>query len=56
MGLGTAGDRDVTLAEARDLADDARKKLRQRIDPLEAKRAGRLQKSLEAAKAMTFRQ
>jgi integrase len=56
MGLGTAGDDDVTLAEARELATDARRRVREGGDPIEDRRARRSQKKLEAAKAMTFRQ
>src|SRR6516162_9557965 len=56
MGLGTAGDDDVTLAEARELATDARRRVRAGGDPIEDRRAKRSQKKLEAAKAMTFRQ
>jgi integrase len=56
MGLGTAGDDDVTLAEARDLAADARRKVRAGDDPIADRKSERLRKRLEAAKAMTFRQ
>jgi integrase len=56
MGLGTAGDKDVTLAEARDLAANARRLVRGGDDPIEARKAERLQKRLDAAKGMTFRQ
>ena len=56
MGLGTAGDDDVTLAEARELATDARRRVREGGDPIEDRRAKRNQKKLEAAKAISFRQ
>jgi integrase len=56
MGLGTAGDDDVTLAEARELATDARRRVREGGDPIEDRRAKRNQKKLDTAKAMTFRQ
>ena len=56
MGLGAAGDDGVTLAEARELATDARRCVREGGDPIEDRRAKRSQKKLEAAKAMTFRQ
>ena len=56
MGLGTAGDDDVTLAEARELATDARRRVREGGDPIEDRRAKRTQKMLEAATGMTFRQ
>src|SRR5215472_4567765 len=52
MGLGPSV--DVTLAEARELATDARRTVRQGGDPIEARRARRLGARLEAAKAMTF--
>jgi integrase len=47
---------DVSLAEARELASDCRRKLRAGIDPIDEKRAARLQQKLERAKEMTFRQ
>jgi len=56
MGLGTAGDDDVTLAEARELATDARRRVREGGDPIEDRRAKRNQKKLEVAKAISFRQ
>ena len=56
MGLGTAGDDDVTLAEARELATDARRRVREGGDPIADRKAARDQKRLEAAKAITFRQ
>jgi integrase len=54
MGLGPAA--IVGLAEARELAMEARRKLRAGIDPLEEKRAARLAAKLERAKSVTFRQ
>jgi integrase len=56
MGLGTAGDDDVTLAEARELAAKARGRVREGGDPIADRKAERIQKRLEKAKAMTFRQ
>jgi integrase len=56
MGLGTAGDDDVTLAEARELATDARRRVREGSDPIEDRRAKRNEKKLEAAKTISFRQ
>lgn len=55
LGLGswTAG---VSLAEARALAEDCRKKLRAGGDPLAARRAKRAAQQAERAKAMTFKQ
>jgi integrase len=46
----------VSLAEARELALDARRKLRAGIDPIDEKRDARLAAKLERAKAMTFKQ
>jgi len=54
--LGTAGDDDVTPAQARELAARARQVVRDGGDPIEARKAERLQKKFDAAKAMTFRQ
>src|SRR5215472_1545676 len=56
MGLGTAGDDDVTLAEARELAAKARGRVREGGDPIADRKAERIQKRLETVKAMTFRQ
>src|SRR5262249_60469396 len=44
------------LAEARALAQDARKLRHQGIDPIEARRAARAQQRLDVAKSMTFRE
>jgi integrase len=55
MGLGTAGQKDVTLAEARDLAAKARRVVRDGRDPIAERDVARLQKKLEAAKAITFK-
>jgi integrase len=54
MGLG--GLDEVTLAQARERADDARRKLRNGVDPLEERRATKLADSLSRAKTMTFRE
>ena len=54
MGLGPL--HTVSLAEARDAALACRKLRREGGDPIEARRAGRTQVRLDAAKAMTFRQ
>jgi integrase len=53
MGLGPV--HDVGLAEARNKARDCRNKVRDGIDPLEAKHAKRKARKLEAAKAITFK-
>ena len=53
-GLGSAF--NVTLEEARDLAYEYRKLLREGVDPLEARKARKVQARLEAAKAITFKQ
>src|SRR5450759_3392728 len=54
MGLGSLI--TLGLSEAREAATDARRQLLKGIDPLEAKRAARTARDLEAAKAMTFDQ
>ena len=54
MGLGSTN--DFSLAEARDRARKARQNLRDDVDPLEAKRAKRAERKIEAAKAVTFKQ
>jgi len=46
----------VSLAEARDAVLECDRMRRSGIDPIEARRAQRLQRILDAAKAMTFRQ
>ena len=46
----------VSLAEARELRDDCLRKLRAGVDPIDEKKARRLQARLERATAMTFRQ
>jgi hypothetical protein len=53
MGLGPL--HTVTLAEARDLALECRKQRLQRIDPIEARRAGDAQAKIAAASAISFR-
>ena len=52
MGLGPLW--DVPLAEARDGAEQARKLLRQDIDPLDARREWRDAKALEAARLTVY--
>jgi integrase len=54
MGLGAT--HTITLAEARELALECRKKLQNGGDPLAEREAARLAVKLEAAKAMTFDQ
>jgi integrase len=54
MGLGPL--HTIALAEARELAREARKLRYKRIDPIEDRRAVRAQQLLEAATAMTFRE
>lgn len=54
MGLGSA--ETVSLAEARDLAQEARRQIRDGRDPIEARKAARAQQALDAVAAMTFRQ
>lgn len=54
MGLGSLD--CVTLAEARDLADAARRKARAGINPLEERRAAEIAAGVDRAKTMTFRQ
>jgi integrase len=54
MGLGSVA--DVTLAEARDLARDARRLCRQGVDPIEARRAQRAAQRVERAKIMTLKE
>lgn len=54
MGLGPVY--DVPLAEARDLAAEARRMLREGLDPLEERHAKHEQARLEAAMAVTFDQ
>src|SRR5689334_8214636 len=52
MGLGSLT--AVSLAEARQIAQDARKLLAQGIDPLDAREATRATQRAEQARAMTF--
>ena len=54
MGLGPVS--DVSLARARELANLAREMVRDKRDPLEAKRGARVRVQAEAARKMTFRQ
>lgn len=53
MGLGAY--EIVSLAEARGLADDLRKVVRQGVDPLEARNAAKLKAQVDAAKAIKFK-
>ena len=53
MGLGSV--KDVTLAEARDLARDARKHVRAGHNPIELRKAAKAQDALASVKAMTFK-
>lgn len=55
MGLGPAGDRNVTLAAARDKAAEARNLLREGVDPIESRKAARLAVMAETAKAVSFK-
>jgi integrase len=52
VGLGSI--HTTTLAEARDIAHDLRRLLRDGVDPLEARRAAKAQKALAHAKTITF--
>jgi integrase len=54
MGLGPLN--TTSLAKARERAQKARDLLAEGIDPLDARDANRLQKKVEAAKSMTFKQ
>ncbi len=54
LGMGSAD--DISLAEARERARQARKLARDGVDPLVARDAGRAAKAAEAARAMSFRQ
>lgn len=54
MGLGSLN--DVTLAEARERAREARKLHKDGQDPIEARESARTARRLEAARAMTFSQ
>ena len=52
MGLGPA--RDVTLADARDLAADLRRQRRAGVDPADARQAERIKVKVERAASVTF--
>lgn len=52
MGLGPVS--DISLAEARDLALDLRKQIRQGIDPIDARQKARYARSKEESKRLTF--
>jgi integrase len=54
MGLGSLD--DITLAQARQLADDARRKVHSGVDPIDERKATRLSANLSRAKAMTFQE
>jgi hypothetical protein len=54
MGLGPTD--TITLAEARELATECRKLRLRDIDPIQARREGRTEAKLAAAKALSFRQ
>jgi integrase len=54
MGLGPV--RDVTLAEAREAAREARRLRRAGVDPIDAKRERKAAAQLDAARAITFSQ
>lgn len=56
MGLGRAGNRDVTLAQARDKAADARRLVKAGIDPIEAAKAERAARQVEAVKTKSFKE
>lgn len=53
MGLGSV--HTISLAEAREEALTCRKLVREGIDPIEARKARRTEKQLEAARSITFR-
>ena len=54
LGLGSV--RDVTLAKARDVRDDARAQIRKGIDPVQTRKEGALQVRASERNAITFRQ
>ena len=47
---------EVSLKEARELADDARRLRRQGVDPIDRRREGRAAQAVKAAKQTTFRE
>jgi integrase len=53
MGLGSAF--DFGLADAREMRDTYRKLIKQGVDPLDQRKAAALERKLERAKAITFR-
>ncbi|WP_441252617.1 tyrosine-type recombinase/integrase [Tardiphaga sp. 71_E8_N1_1] len=53
MGFGSAD--EVSLAEARDARDEARKMIRNNIDPIDARNAERAAAKLEATRSVTFK-
>jgi integrase len=54
MGLGAT--HTISLSEAREKAQDCRRKRLEGLDPIEVRKTARVQAKLEAVKAMTFRQ
>ena len=54
MGIGPL--HTISLSEARELATDCRKQVRDGIDPIEWRKALKLSEQLDSAKAMTFEQ
>ena len=52
MGLGSL--KDVTLAQARQAAQDARRLVLQKLDPIDQRKAGRVAAKVEAARGVTF--
>src|SRR6476660_9512366 len=54
LGLGAYGERYVSLQEARDLADAARKQVRAGIDPIEAKQKQREERRMQQARHVSF--
>ena len=54
MGLGAYP--DVSLKEARELADEARRLRRQGVDPIDRRREGRAAQTVKAARQTTFRE
>lgn len=53
MGLGPAA--DITLAQAREAAEDARRLVRKGVDPIEQRKAERAAVRVEATRATTFK-
>ncbi|MEK9671472.1 MAG: Arm DNA-binding domain-containing protein [Rhodospirillaceae bacterium] len=55
MGLGAAGDRHVTLDEARNKAADTRRLVREGLDSIESRRGARIQALADTVKAVSFK-